>query len=66
MNPIYQTAEGESPTGFSLANNVIDFGIRAYLIDRNSKGTGNLRQIFPILKTLLKIMNFLPVHIKVT
>ena len=59
MNPIYQTAEGESPTGFSLANNVIDFGIRAYLIDRNSKGTGNLRQIFPNIEDTTEDYEFL-------
>jgi hypothetical protein len=34
-------------TDFSLASNVIDFGIRAYLIEKNSVGTGNLKQIFP-------------------
>ena len=32
---------------FSLASNVIDFGMRAYLIDRKSTGTGSLIQIFP-------------------
>ena len=49
INPIFQTNSGDSPTGFSIANNVIDFGIRAYLIEKNSKGTGYLRQIFPRL-----------------
>ena len=37
----------EPPTDFSLASNIIDFGIRAYLIEKNSFGTGNLKQIFP-------------------
>ena len=49
INPIFQANSGDSPTGFSIANNVIDFGIRAYLIEKNSKGTGYLRQIFPRL-----------------
>jgi type II secretory pathway pseudopilin PulG len=45
-NPIF-TAGGELSTDFSLASNIIDFGIRAYLIDKNSYGTGHLKQIFP-------------------
>ena len=49
INPIFQASNGESPTGFSLASNIIDFGIRAYIIDKNSKGTGFLKQIFPRL-----------------
>ena len=49
LNPIFQASNGESPTGFSLASNIIDFGIRAYIIDKNSKGTGFLKQIFPRL-----------------
>ncbi len=49
LNPIFQANNGESPTGFSLACNIIDFGIRAYIIDKNSKGTGFLKQIFPRL-----------------
>ncbi len=45
-NPIVDGANGSS-TDFSLASNIIDFGIRAYLIEKNSLGTGNLKQIFP-------------------
>lgn len=45
-NPIFNGDDGLS-TDFSLASNIIDFGIRAYLINRNSYGTGQLRQIFP-------------------
>ena len=45
-NPIFNDLDGPS-TGFSLASNIIDFGIRAYLIDKNSYGTGHLKQIFP-------------------
>ena len=46
INPIFDSLDGTS-TDFSLASNVIDFGIRAYLIEKNSAGTGNLKQIFP-------------------
>ena len=43
---MFDSPDGPS-TDFSLASNVIDFGIRAYLIEKNSAGTGNLKQIFP-------------------
>ncbi len=46
VNPIFDGPDGPS-TDFSLASNIIDFGIRAYLIDKNSYGTGHLKQIFP-------------------
>lgn len=46
LNPIFDDMRGPS-TDFSLAANVIDFGIRAYLIEQNSEGTGFLQQIFP-------------------
>ena len=46
VNPIFDGPDGPS-TDFSLASNIIDFGIRAYLIEKNSLGTGNLKQIFP-------------------
>ena len=46
ITPIFNDSIGPS-TDFSLAANVIDFGIRAYLIDENDEGTGHLRQIFP-------------------
>jgi type II secretory pathway pseudopilin PulG len=45
-NPIMDGTDGAS-TDFSLASNILDFGIRAYLIEKNSFGTGNLKQIFP-------------------
>ena len=45
-NPVFNEG-GELSTDFSLASNIIDFGIRAYLIDKNSYGTGHLKQIFP-------------------
>ena len=41
LNPDY------SPTSFSLAANIIDFGVRAYVLERNSFGTGKLIQVFP-------------------
>jgi len=50
-NPIFQDQEGNPSTDFSLAANVIDFGIRAYVMERNREGTGFLKQIFPELTT---------------
>jgi len=47
VNPIFTDEAGKSATDFSLAANVIDFGIRAYLIEPNSSGRKYLRQIFP-------------------
>ncbi len=46
QNPIFNDIDGAS-TEFSLASNIIDFGIRAFLIEKNSNGTGNLKQVFP-------------------
>ncbi|MBN38728.1 MAG: hypothetical protein CMI29_09725 [Opitutae bacterium] len=46
ITPIFNDSIGAS-TDFSLAANIIDFGIRGYLIDENDEGTGYLRQIFP-------------------
>ena len=46
-NPIVTDGTDYSPTSFSLASNIIDFGIRAYHLEKNSFGTGNLVQIFP-------------------
>jgi prepilin-type N-terminal cleavage/methylation domain-containing protein len=46
INPIFNDSDGKS-TAFSLASNVIDFGIRAYFIQKNSAGEGSLVQIFP-------------------
>ena len=45
-NPLL-AADGQSPTTFSMAANVIDFGIRAYTINESTDGTGYLDQIFP-------------------
>jgi type II secretory pathway pseudopilin PulG len=36
---------------FSLAINVIEFGVRAYVVENNSSGAGNLIQIFPYNET---------------
>ena len=47
VNPIFTDEAGKPATDFSLAANVIDFGIRAYLIEPNSSGRKYLRQIFP-------------------
>ena len=51
-NPISNGSQNESPTSFSLASNIIDFGIRAYIYQKNSQGTGFLKQIFPKTETL--------------
>ena len=45
-NPVFETPNGPS-MDFSLAANIIDFGIRAYILEENSLGTSNLLQIFP-------------------
>ena len=47
INPIIPDGTDYSPTSFCLASNIIDFGIRAYHLEKNSYGTGNLIQIFP-------------------
>jgi prepilin-type N-terminal cleavage/methylation domain-containing protein len=46
-NPIFKKENGKESTDFSLASNVVDFGIRAYLIRSGKAGTGYLQQIFP-------------------
>jgi len=46
LNPIVLDPD-YSPTSFSLAANIIDFGVRAYVLERNSFGTGKLIQVFP-------------------
>ena len=45
-NPIFKNNDNDS-TDFSLASNIVDFGIRAFLIRNRSQGTGHLQQIFP-------------------
>ena len=47
VNPIFTDEAGKPATDFSLAANIIDFGIRAYLIEPTSSGRKYLRQIFP-------------------
>ena len=46
QNPIVVSPD-YSPASFSLAANIIDFGVRAYVMERNSFGTGKLIQVFP-------------------
>ena len=46
-NPIITDNPEYSKASFSVASNIIDFGIRAYVLETNSYGTGNLVQIFP-------------------
>ncbi len=52
VNPILvaDSSDGTNPASFSMASNVIDFGMRAYVMEKNSKGTGFLKQIFPRLE----------------
>jgi type II secretory pathway pseudopilin PulG len=47
INPVIEEGGDYLPTSFSLASNIIDFGVRAYHLEKNSFGTGNLVQIFP-------------------
>lgn len=47
VNPIFTDEAGKPATDFSLAANIIDFGIRAYIIEPTSSGKKYLRQIFP-------------------
>ena len=46
FNPLFDE-EGEPSTDFSIAANVVDFGIRAYVFKKKAKGAGYLKQIFP-------------------
>ena len=50
INPIIEEGTDYPSTSFSLATNIIDFGIRAYHLEKNSFGTGNLIQLFPPIK----------------
>ncbi len=47
QNPILSEGLDFPITSFSLASNVIDLGVRAFLLERNSTGTGNFIQVFP-------------------
>ncbi len=49
VNPIIEEGSDYSPTSFSLAANVVDFGVRAYVLEKSSFGTGNLVQVFPAI-----------------
>jgi type II secretory pathway pseudopilin PulG len=49
IDPIIPEGSQYPATSFSLAANIIDFGVRAYVLERNSSGTGNLVQIFPAI-----------------
>ena len=50
INPIIEEGTDYPATSFSLATNIIDLGIRAYHVEKNSFGTGNLVQLFPPIK----------------
>jgi prepilin-type N-terminal cleavage/methylation domain-containing protein len=49
INPIIPEGSDYSANAFSLAANIIDFGVRAYVVEKNSFGTGKLVQIFPLI-----------------
>ena len=55
-NPLFTRTDGNPSTDFSLAANIVDFGIRAYLLRERSKGTGYLEQIFPDLNSSSEIL----------
>ena len=46
FNPIYEEPDADT-TAFSLASNIIDFGIRLHTFQKNKNGETNLLQIFP-------------------
>ena len=56
-NPIFKN-NGKDSTDFSLASNIVDFGVRAYLIKRESQGTGVLHQIFPNVENATNDFSF--------
>jgi len=59
VNPISDFGESLADgTAFSLATNVIDFGIRAYTVERKSDGTGNFVQIFPKISSSKSLQSF--------
>jgi prepilin-type N-terminal cleavage/methylation domain-containing protein len=45
--PILESGDDQPATAFSIGSNIIDLGVRAYLVEYSSSGTGNLIQIFP-------------------
>ena len=50
VNPIFDK-NGEPSTDFSVAANIVDFGIRAYVFNKKPKGTSYLKQVFPDLNS---------------
>ncbi len=49
--PILDLGSEYSANAFSIASNIIDFGIRAYIVEHKSNGTGNLIQVFPPIRS---------------
>lgn len=49
INPVLSDGAEYPTNAFSLVTNVIDFGIRAYRLEKNSFGTGNYVQLFPLI-----------------
>jgi prepilin-type N-terminal cleavage/methylation domain-containing protein len=52
VNPIIPENSQYNPTAFSLSSNIIDFGIRAYHLEKNSFGSGDYFQIFPSIDVM--------------
>ena len=51
-NPIFDGDQSfADATIFSLASNIIDFGVRAFVSEKKSDGSGNFKQIFPIISS---------------
>jgi type II secretory pathway pseudopilin PulG len=59
INPIFTRQSGGKSTDFSLASNIVDFGMRAYLIRNRNQGTGYLQQIYPDLNSTGDIYSYL-------
>jgi len=51
-NPLLETGSEFPANAFSIASNIIDFGMRAYILEQNSTGVGNLIQIFPPVSSI--------------
>jgi len=52
INPIINLGSSLADASvFSLATNIIDFGVRAYRTEKKKDGTGNFIQLFPVISS---------------
>jgi len=58
VNPLFTRGDGYESTDFSLAANIVDFGLRAYILRNRSQGTSYLEQIFPDVNSTGEILPF--------